>query len=193
MFQLCKTGLIAAIWILLNISMALSQTDADIPPGKRTVLELYITAEEAWAMYSDDPQKIHIIDVRAPEEYVLVGHPPMAPNIPAAFMTHLFDARQRQYQMRPNPQFVEMMTRRFDRDQTLMLICRSGSRSAWAVNQLARSGYKQVYNILDGFEGDVLNRPGHSEHGRRVVNGWKNANLPWTYNLNPDLVYTPPR
>lgn len=186
-----KNGLIAAIAVLFSVSAAFSQTPSNVPPGKRTVLELYVTAEEAWAMIQDDPEKVHIIDVRSPEEYVLVGHPPMAWNIPAAFMTHHFDMRQRQYQMRPNPHFVDLVTRRFDREQTLLLICRSGSRSAWAVNQLARNGYQQVYNVVDGFEGDVLNRPGHSDHGRRVVNGWKNAHLPWTYNLDPDRIYTP--
>ncbi len=192
--RLLKTGFILFIvgmFTLVGISGALSQTAADIPPGKRTVLDLYLTAEEAWAMVQDDPQKVHIIDVRAPEEYVLVGHPPMAWNIPAAFMTHHFDPRQRQYRMRQNPQFIEMVKRQFGTDQTLLILCRSGNRSAWAVNQLARHGYTRAYNVLDGFEGDVFNQPGHSDHGRRVVNGWKNANLPWTYNLDPDRIYTP--
>ncbi|MCA1795012.1 MAG: rhodanese-like domain-containing protein [Desulfotignum sp.] len=106
-------------------------------------------------------------------------------------MTHQFDIRNRRYHMRPNPDFVKMTASRFDKNQTLLMLCRSGQRSAWAVNQLAKAGFQQVYNVTDGFEGDLFNRPGHAEHGRLIVNGWKNADLPWTYMLDPEKIYPP--
>ncbi len=62
--RLVKTGFIlfiAGMCTLMGISGVLSQSAADIPPGKRTVLDLYLTAEEAWAMVQDDPQKVHIL------------------------------------------------------------------------------------------------------------------------------------
>ncbi len=62
--RLLKTGFIlfiARMCTLVGIGGALSQSAADIPPGKRTVLDLYLTAEEAWAMVQDVPQKVHIL------------------------------------------------------------------------------------------------------------------------------------
>ena len=52
---------------------------------KQTSLGLYVTAQEAYDMWKADPEKIKILDVRCPEEYVLIGHPDMALNIPLFF------------------------------------------------------------------------------------------------------------
>jgi rhodanese-related sulfurtransferase len=60
-----------------------------------------------------------------------------------------------------------------------------------AVNQLAQAGYQNVYNIIDGMEGDTVNDPESTYHGKRMKNGWKNAGLPWTYDLDPALVWHP--
>ena len=38
---------------------------------------------------------------------------------------------------------------------TIMAMCRSGGRSAIAVNLLAQAGFKHDYNIVDGMEGDI--------------------------------------
>ena len=35
-------------------------------------------------MWKADPERVHLIDVRTPEEYVFVGHAEMARNIPLA-------------------------------------------------------------------------------------------------------------
>ena len=40
---------------------------------------------------------------------------------------------------------------------------------------LRRSRYTKVYSVVDGFEGDL------SAEGRRDVNGWRKAGLPWSY------------
>jgi rhodanese-related sulfurtransferase len=60
-------------------------------------------------------------------------------------------------------------------------MCRSGGRSAMAVNLLAQAGFKNVYNITDGMEGDAVKDPASVFMGQRLVNGWKNSGLPWTY------------
>jgi hypothetical protein len=39
--------------------------------------------------------------------------------------------------------------------------------------------------VVDGFEGDM------SKDGRRAVNGWKNAGLPWSYQLAREKMYFP--
>jgi len=55
-----------------------------------------------------------------------------------------------------------------------------------AVNALAKAGFKNVYNITDGFEGDAVKNPDSVFDGQRLVNGWKNSGLPWTYHIDPD-------
>jgi len=184
-----KPVLVLCLSVCIGITAVASELFADISQGKRTKLELYVTAKEAYALWQQDSSTVKIIDCRTPEEYAFIGHAPMAFNIPSAFMTHRFDVINRHYAMRLNADFIKLVTGRFNPDQTVLILCRSGQRSAWAVNQLAQIGWRRVYNVTDGFEGDVLDKPGDPEHGRRVVNGWKNSGLPWTFALNPDLVY----
>ena len=78
--------------------------------------------------------------------------------------------------------------RLLDADRVI-LICRSGDRSARAADLLANAGYTQVYSITDGFEGDAA-KDG-PQAGQRIVNGWKNAGLPWTYKLEKQKMYFP--
>ena len=59
-----------------------------------------------------------------------------------------------------------------------------------AVNALANAGFTQVFNIIDGFEGDKVVDPESIYHGKRMRNGWKNS-VPWTYHLDPELVWLP--
>lgn len=61
-------------------------------------------------------------------------------------------------------------------------MCRSGDRSAKAADLLAKSGYTNVWSAIEGFEGDKA-KDGPNK-GKLTVNGWKNANLPWTYELD---------
>lgn len=48
---------------------------------------------------------------------------------------------------------------------------------------LRRSRYTKVYSVVDGFEGDL------SAEGRRDVNGWRKAGLPWSYKLDKAKMY----
>ena len=66
-------------------------------------------------------------------------------------------------------------------------MCRSGSRSAKAANLLYQAGYKNVYSVIEGFEGDKSKIA--ETKGQRVVNGWKNAGLPWTYKHEEDKMF----
>jgi rhodanese-related sulfurtransferase len=76
-------------------------------------------------------------------------------------------------------------------DDTLMVMCRSGGRAAMAINLLAKAGYANVYNIIDGMEGDAVKDPDSVFNGRRLKNGWKNAGCPWTYELTGDRLLLP--
>jgi hypothetical protein len=57
-----------------------------------------------------------------------------------------------------------------------------------AVNELAKAGYTNAYTITDGFEGGIVNDPESVYFGKRMLNGWKNSGLPYTYKIEPKLM-----
>jgi rhodanese-related sulfurtransferase len=157
---------------------------------KLTSLGLYVTAREAFEMWKADPERIKVLDVRTFEEYVLIGHAEMAVNVPLAFPSYKWDANKGNYSVVINSDFIAQVKERFNPDDTILVMCRSGGRSAMAVNALAKAGFTKVHNIIDGFEGDKVEDPESIYHGMRMRNGWKNA-VPWTYRLDPKLVWLP--
>jgi rhodanese-related sulfurtransferase len=60
-----------------------------------------------------------------------------------------------------------------------------------AINALAKAGFRHVYNIVDGMEGDLVTDPHSVYGGRRLVNGWKNSGCPWTYELTGERMLLP--
>jgi rhodanese-related sulfurtransferase len=161
-------------------------------PAKQTTLGLYVTAMEAYEKWQAAPAKVTILDVRTPEEFLFVGHADMAWNIPVAAQLYQWDADRKEFPMRPLPDFVARVRKVAGPDDTLLVMCRSGGRSAMAVNQLAAAGFRHVYNITDGMEGDPVTDPGSVFRGQRLVNGWKNSGLPWTYAVDPARMLLPP-
>ena len=87
--------------------------------------------------------------------------------------------------MRAGSRLVEeaLIREALAKTDVVVLICRSGDRSSRAADRLAQDGYTRVYSVVDGFEGDL------SKDGRRSVNGWRNANLPWSYKLDKAKMY----
>ena len=157
---------------------------------KLTSLGLYVTALEAYEMWKTEPERVKILDARTFEEYVLIGHAEMAMNVPLAFPTYSWDANKGNYSVVTNADFVAHVKARFAPDEPILVMCRSGGRSAMAANALAKAGFTNVHNIIDGFEGDKVHDPGSVYHRKRMRNGWKNT-APWTYHLDPELVWLP--
>jgi rhodanese-related sulfurtransferase len=157
----------------------------EIPSAKQTTLGLYLTAAEAYGRWEADPEHATVIDVRTPEEYMFVGHAAMAWNIPYSFQGYDWDSAKEHFAMQPNAAFVTSVKAIANPGDTLYVMCRSGTRSARAVNALAEAGFTNVYSIVDGMEGDAVKDPASPSHGKRVLNGWKNAGLPWTYETDP--------
>jgi rhodanese-related sulfurtransferase len=157
-----------------------------IPKGKQTTLGLYVTAEEAYEKWLAAPESVKVLDVRTLEEYIFVGHATMARNIPLYYQTHEWDAGKGRFVMQPNPDFLSQVTQVADPEETIMVMCRSGGRGARAVDMLAEAGFKHVYNITDGMEGDSIDDPGSVFQGQRLRNGWKNSGLPWSYKIDPE-------
>ena len=155
----------------------------ELPEKKRTRPGLYVTAAEAAALLAtrDD---ILLIDVRSPAETMLVGFPDQADvNIPFKTIDprHVYKAKSGSYAMIPNPGFVPAVTGFLaERSPAAVLVlCRSGGRSAAAVDMLDKAGIDlPLYSVVDGFEGDR-----DKATGRRTVNGWKNAGAGWSDKL----------
>jgi len=75
---------------------------------------------------------------------------------------------------RENPEFLAELSASVPKDTPVMFLCRSGVRSHAAADAATRAGWKEAYNILEGFEGDK-----DSEQHRGKVGGWRKAGLPW--------------
>ena len=56
----------------------------------------------------------------------------------------------------------------------MLLICRSGKRSVEAGELLVNEGFTAVYNIDEGFEGEL-----DEHHHRSSIGGWRYHGLPW--------------
>ena len=73
-----------------------------------------------------------------------------------------------------NRDFLQQLAEAVEPQDTLMFLCRSGARSHAAAATAAQAGWRDSYNVLEGFEGDK-DSSGH----RSTVGGWRKAGLPW--------------
>jgi rhodanese-related sulfurtransferase len=169
----------------------MSDLKADLPKEKQTVLGLYLTAKQAWERCQAEPEKVKLIDVRTPEELLFVGHPTVAWKIPAFAQVYEWDVAKGKFPMKYLPDFISRVRSVAAPEDTLLVMCRSGGRSALAVNLLAQAGFTQAWNVVDGMEGDPVDDPGSASHGKRAKNGWKNSGCPWTCKLTPDRLVLP--
>ena len=180
---------LAALITLFITPIAMGQQEAqELPKAKQTSLGLYVTAKEAYDKWLAAPEAVKVLDVRTLEEYLYIGHAPMAWNIPLMFQTNEWDAEKERFSMQPNPEFLSLVKEVAVPTDTIMVMCRSGGRSAMAVNQLADAGFTNVYQITDGMEGDKIDDPLSVFQGQRLRNGWKNSGVPWTYKPDPEKV-----
>jgi rhodanese-related sulfurtransferase len=151
---------------------------------------LYVTAEEAAGMMATGSKDILFLDIRSSAEAVFVGMAsPVDANVPYMNMPDfpVWDDARNTLKLEPNPDFLAEVEKRLarkglDRTSPIILMCRSGDRSAAGTNLLEQAGYTKVYSVVDGFEGDLAKEG--PKAGQRVVNGWKNAGLPWSYKLD---------
>lgn len=162
------------------------QAPAELPKAKQTSLGLYLTASEAYEKWRANPENMTVLDVRTTEEYIYIGHAPMAWNVPLASQSYEWDDQKKYFTYQPNSLFIAQVKEFAQPSDTILVMCRSGGRSAMAVNKLAEAGFTNVYNITDGMEGDAVKDPDSVFQGQRLKNGWKNSGNPWTYKSNPE-------
>jgi rhodanese-related sulfurtransferase len=189
-------ALVAAVVALAMLtahvpSLHAADPTPNVPEAKQTVVGLYLTSREAYAKWEAGQENVKIIDVRTPEEYWFIGHASMAWNVPFVLVTHAWNAERNKLELQPNPDFVKAIKDIVEPGDTVLIMCRSGARSTKAVNLLAAEGFENVYNVLDGFEGDKVKDPANVFAGQRKKNGWRNSGLPWTYDLDADIVRLP--
>lgn len=163
---------------------------------KQTKLGLYMTAQQAYDHTIAHMDKTLFLDIRTPSELNYLGAASvMDAHVPFVLMDISgWNDKKHRYKRADNKNFVADVEARLKKkgmtkNDTVILMCRSGKRSASAVNKLAEAGYTKVYSVVDGYEGDKSKDP--ATKGMRVVNGWKNSRLPWTYSLDRDLMYFP--
>ena len=105
-----------------------------------------------------------LVDVRTDPELLYVGAVPGS----EAIEWNIFPDGTR------NPDFLKQLGEAAGKDEPVMFLCRSGVRSHQAAIAATQAGWKEAYNILEGFEGDK-DAQGH----RNTVGGWRKAGLPW--------------
>jgi rhodanese-related sulfurtransferase len=117
---------------------------------------------EAWALV--EAGEATLVDVRTFEELKFVGHVPNSLHV----------AWQTGPALIKNPRFLRELETKVPRDKPVVLLCRSGKRSAAAAIAATAAGFSQVFNVLEGFEGDLDAQRQRGESG-----GWRHWNLPW--------------
>ena len=123
-----------------------------------------LTPREAFDVIENNQNAV-LVDVRSLAELELVGWIPNAKHIEWAFYPGMV----------ANAEFAAQLQARVDKDATVVFMCRTGGRSHNAAVVAQQLGYKHVYNMLEGFEGEA-----NSLKQRTLINGWKHAGLPWT-------------
>lgn len=184
-----RTTSFASLFAIMLVQNALAADPASVPESKRTALGLYLSPAEAHQRMESAGTKTLFIDVRSRAEVQFVGMPAgVDANVPYADLTEFseFDEKHGKYRLDQNLGFVDEVTVRLVRkglpkSDMVIVICRSGGRSARAADTLAKAGFTNVYSVTEGLEGDKAKSGPHDGH--RVVNGWKNQNLPWGYRL----------
>ena len=122
-----------------------------------------VSPAAAWRLF--EAGAAQLVDVRTFEERKFVGHVPGSAHVAWATGTSLTR----------NPRFVrELGAKVGSKDATVLLLCRSGKRSAQAAEAAAKAGFTRVFNVLEGFEGEI-----DGQQHRGAADGWRFHSLPW--------------
>ena len=133
-----------------------------VAPSAEAVPES-VSPQEAWALFSTG--RALLVDVRTREELTFVGQVPGSLNVPWATGTSLTR----------NPRFArELEAKVGDKAQRVLLLCRSGKRSALALDVARKAGFTRISNIREGFEGEL-----DDKQQRGCSDGWRFHGLPW--------------
>jgi rhodanese-related sulfurtransferase len=147
---------------MMTISKILTAAQARAKE-KNLPYEGALTPAEAYEILQIAPGA-RLVDVRTHAEWNWVGTIPGATQIEWLYYpdNHL------------NPHFIDELKQAVNPESIVMFICRSGARSHAAAIAATKAGFRDSYNVLEGFEGDK-DADGH----RNKKAGWRAAGLPW--------------
>lgn len=190
-----RFAVIAIIIAGLNTATLEAASEADVKPKWHTPYGLYLTPTEAYQMKLDRGDAVLFIDVRTRAEIKYIGMADAVDaHIPVRMLRddYAWSQKSSTYRTRENSDFVAAVDRllrqkNLDRKVPIIVMCQSGSRAPTAARLLHQAGFASVYTQYQGFEGNKATSG--DRKGQRVVNGWKNAGLPWSYKLDPDKMY----
>jgi rhodanese-related sulfurtransferase len=112
-----------------------------------------VTPQQAWALFSSGIAEL--VDVRTGNELRHVGHVPEAKHV-----EWLKGA-----DMSRNPRFNSELAAKVSKEDVVLFLCRSGKRSVAAAEAANQAGYRNAFNVLEGFEGNVHPQQGWLNHG----------------------------
>lgn len=189
-----KVALIAILAAFVATANA-SDDWSSLSKKKQTKLGLYMTPAQAQERMETKGDKTLFLDVRTRAEVNFLGTPTVADaNVPYMKLNewYAFNEKKGRFKFEVNSQFESEVERRvaekgLKKDDMIIVMCRSGSRSAKAADLLAGLGYTNVVSIPEGYEGDKAKTG--VQKGQRVVNGWKNRGMGWTYKLNKEKMF----
>lgn len=187
-----RSILLALVFALFSFN-AHAVDPATLPKIKVSKMGLYLEAKDVPEFLKKHAPKVLFIDVRTIEEVLFVGSPDGLDGQASFGIMHYdkWDAEKKTFVRNPNPDFLSQfeaftLDKGIEKSDPIVLICRSGDRSAMSADLLGRYGYTNVWSVVDGFEGDMA-KDGPNK-GKRAVNGWKNIGLPWSYNIDQNKV-----
>ena len=132
-----------------------------------------LASYEAWRKLKESSGS-YLIDTRTKEEIVFIGYP----NLEKLDSHYLAIELAFYPNMKINDRFIDVLNNTIEnKENEIFFICRSGARSAMAAELAVNAGYKNCYNVVDGFEGEL-----DSYSQRNNIAGWKFNKLPWKQN-----------
>jgi rhodanese-related sulfurtransferase len=167
-----------------------------------------ILSIEAYDMLNTVPDT-YLIDVRTKAEYQYVGHPYNSYLFPYMFLSDKLvkTGEKYEYKTSKNKDFAAEITRAFKKTDNLLILSRDGSISALAAREISSAGFKNVFDIKDGFEGSdfptfddqdlnkyyrqLAKRNKVEGYQQRRHYGWQWWGIPWTYEIDGKYVYPP--
>ena len=130
-----------------------------------------ISPKEAFQIMAEQSNAI-LVDVRSSMEFLFVGHPKGA--------VHIAWIDEPDWDVNPNfsteihKLLLGGICGEKEKQPAIILICRSGKRSFEAGKLLLESDFDNVYNVDEGFEGEL-----NEQHQRSTIGGWRYHDLPW--------------
>ena len=191
--------LINVVFMLVAFGMmpvASFSSPEPVSPKKQTPWKLYVDSKEAYKMKQEMGDKVLFVDVRDPIEIMFTGFTDVVDiNIPFKVANkEAWNGKKPVFSMEKNPDFEKAIAaalkeKGLSKDAPVILMCRSGgTRGAPSAMQLWGKDYSNVYVVTDGFEGGKIKEG--DQKNWRLVNGWKNSGLPWSYKLNKEKMYS---